>query len=212
MSELRELLVEQLQDLLSAENQIVGALPKLTEAVHCDHLKLALKKHLTQTEVHVTRLQQALETLGEEPQSKTCKGMQGLLQEGDEAASEDSEEEQEKLSSDLAVIAAAQKVEHYEISAYGTARSLAKQLGEHKVATVLDHTLGEEEAADYLLTDISKTLLQLATSVEFGNGTKMPWGEPGDASQPEDRPSAVAAHAGAGSGGNSPTKSKKTKA
>jgi Mn-containing catalase len=180
MSDLKELLVDQLQDLLNAENQIVGALPKMVEAAHDPKLKEAFEKHLTQTEGHVKRLESSLETLGESVESVPCKGMKGLLEEGQETI-EDGENEDE-LTADLALIAAAQKVEHYEISGYGTARCLAKQIGEREVATLLSHTLGEEEASDFLLTAVAESLLQQAVSVEFGNGTKAPWGEPGDIS------------------------------
>jgi Mn-containing catalase len=178
MTELKELLVEQLQDLLNAENQIVGALPKMVEAAHCSKLKAAFEKHLIQTEGHVERLKMSLEQLGEPSDSKPCKGMQGLLAEGAETI-EDSDE-QDEFSSDLALIAAAQKVEHYEISGYGSARCLAKQIGEREVAKLLSHTLGEEEAADNILSDLAKPLLQKASSEQFGNGTKTPWGEPGE--------------------------------
>ena len=178
MSELKELLVEELQDLLNAENQIVGALPKMVEAANDSTLKLAFEKHLTQTEGQVERLKMALELLGEDTGSKPCKGMKGLLEEGQETI--ENGEDRDELAADLALIASAQKVEHYEISGYGTARCLAKQLGERQVAKLLSQTLGEEEAADFLLTEITKPLLQQATSVEFGNGTKMPWGEPGE--------------------------------
>jgi Uncharacterized protein conserved in bacteria len=178
MSELKELLVEELQDLLNAENQIVGALPKMADAANDSTLKMAFEKHLIQTQGQVERLKSALELLGEGADSKLCKGMKGLLEEGQETIEDG--EDQDELAADLALIAAAQKVEHYEISGYGTARCLAKQLGEREVAKLLSQTLGEEEAADFLLTEITKPLLQQATSVEFGNGNKMPWGEPGE--------------------------------
>jgi Mn-containing catalase len=161
MEELKELLVEQLQDLLNAENQIVGALPKMVEAAHAPKLKEAFEKHLTQTELHVERLRNALELLGEKGDSKPCKGMKGLLEEGEETIEEG--EHKEELEADLALIAAAQKVEHYEISGYGTARCFARQIGELEIAKLLSHTLGEEESADFLLSEISKPLLQEAT-------------------------------------------------
>lgn len=180
MSDLKEMLVDQLQDLLNAENQIVGALPKMVEAAHDAKLREVFEKHLAQTENHVKRLTLSLETLGESVDSKPCKGMEGLLEEGQETIED--VENQDELMADLALIAAAQKVEHYEISGYGTARCLAKQVGEREVATLLSHTLGEEEASDFLLTAVAQSLLQQAVSVEFGNGTKAPWGEPGDSS------------------------------
>lgn len=178
MSELKKLLVEQLQDLLNAENQIVGALPKMVEAAHEPTLKRAFEKHLTQTEGQIERLKRALDLLGEGSGSKPCKGIRGILEEGQEIIEEG--EDQDELTADVALIAAAQKVEHYEISGYGTAHCLARQLGERKVATLLSHTLGEEESADFLLTEITKPLLQQITSVEVGNGTRAPWGEPGE--------------------------------
>jgi manganese catalase len=135
MSELKELLVEQLQDLLNAENQIVGALPKMAGAARCPKLKDAFGKHLLQTEGHADRLQRALELLGAEINSKPCLGMKGLLDEGQETIK--NVEDQDEFAADLALIAAAQKVEHYEISGYGSAKCLAKQLGEREVAKLL---------------------------------------------------------------------------
>jgi Mn-containing catalase len=181
MAELKSLLVESLQDLLNAENQIVSALPKMVEAAHNEPLKQAFKKHLLQTEGQVGRLETALQMLGETNTSKACKGMKGLLEEGSETIEEG--EDLDDLTADLALITAAQKVEHYEISGYGNARCLAKHLGEREIATLLTHTLGEEEAADFLLSEVTKPLMQQALSVEFGNGSKTPWGEPGDPSQ-----------------------------
>jgi Mn-containing catalase len=174
---LKDLLVEELQDLLSAENQLVAALPKMADAAHEPKLKEAFSKHLLQTRDHADRLKNALQILGESAAATTCKGMKGLVEEGQETIDEG--EEKDELSADLALIAAAQKVEHYEISGYGTARCLAKQIGEREVASLLSYTLGEEESADFLLTTITQPLLQQATSIEFG-GTKAPWGEPGE--------------------------------
>jgi Mn-containing catalase len=182
MSELKELLVVELQDLLNAENQIVAALPKMVDAAHDSTLKEAFEKHLLQTKDQVDRLKSALQLLGESAESKPCKGMKGLLEEGQETIEEG--KELDELTADLALIASAQKVEHYEIAGYGNAKCLAKQLGEREVATLLSHTLGEEESADFLLTAITKPLLQQATSVEVGNGTKTPWGEPGETGNP----------------------------
>jgi Mn-containing catalase len=175
---LKDLLSEQLQDLLSAENQLVAALPKMAEAAHHPKLKEAFTKHLEQTKGHADRLKNALQLLGELSGGQTCKAMKGLIEEGHETIAE-GEEKDERIA-DLALIAAAQRVEHYEISGYGTARCLAKQIGEREVAVLLSHTLGEEEGADFLLTAVSQPILQQATSFEFGDGTKAPWGEPGD--------------------------------
>jgi Mn-containing catalase len=158
MDQLRDLLVDDLQDILHAEMQLIQALPKMSEAANNPKLKEAFEKHLQQTQGHVERLQSAFELLGEKVQPKPCKGMQGLIAEGQETI-EDNKEEGE-LASDLALIAAAQKVEHYEISTYGTARSLARQIGEREIAKLLSNTLGEEESADYLLSELSKPILQ----------------------------------------------------
>jgi Mn-containing catalase len=200
MEQIKELLAEQLQDLLNAENQIVGALPKMVEAAHAPKLKEAFEKHLAQTERHVERLRNALELLGEEGGSQPCKGMKGLLEEGEETIEEG--EQKEELEADLALIAAAQKVEHYEISGYGTARCLARQIGELEVAKLLSHTLGEEESADFLLSEISKPLLQEASG---GPGSATSLSESGETS-PQAKTRSVAAGADGG------TKSKKTKA
>ena len=161
MDQLRELLVDNLQDLLHAEMQLVKALPEMAEAASHPKLKEALTKHLQQTEGHVERLRSAFELLDEEAEPKPCKGKIGLIEEGKETIQEN--EDKEELASDLALIAAAQKVEHYEISGYGTARCLARQIDEREVATLLSHTLGEEQSSDFLLSEIAKPILQDAT-------------------------------------------------
>jgi Mn-containing catalase len=140
MEMLREVLVESLQDLLHAEMQLVQALPKMAEAASHPKLKEAFEKHLEQTEGHVERLKSAFEILGKKAEPNACKGMLGLIEEGKEVISEN--EGKEELAADLCLIAPAQKVEHYEIYGYGTARSLARQIGERDVATLLSHTLG----------------------------------------------------------------------
>lgn len=158
MPQLRELLVEEMEGLLHAENQLITALPKMATAAHNPKLKEAFQKHLAQTQVHVQRLNKAFELLGETAQPKPCTAMMGLIQDGQEKIEEG--REKEELAADLSLITAAQGVEHYEISGYGTVRSLARLIGETDVATLLSHTFGEEESADYLLTEISKPLLQ----------------------------------------------------
>jgi len=172
MSQLKELLVEELQDLLHAETQLTKALPKMAEAAHNPKLRETFEKHLLQTENHVERLRTAFELLGEKAQAKPCKAMEGLVAEGEETIEEG--KEKEELSADLALVTAAQKVEHYEISAYGTLRTLARQIGEFEVAELLTHTLGDEESADFLLTEVSKPLIQQATSeiLELQTGKK----------------------------------------
>jgi len=158
-----------LKDLLHAENQLVAALPKMAGAAKSAKLREALEKHLQQTQMQVERLNEAFELLGSEAEPKTCRAMQGLIQEGQEKIEES--DEKEELASDLALITAAQKVEHYEISGYGTARTLAKQIEQWDVARLLEQTLGEEESADHLLTEISKPLLQQARLEELGGNT-----------------------------------------
>ena len=166
MSEIKELLIDQMQDLLHAETQLTGALPKMAEAAHHPKLKEAFEKHLIQTQTHVERLRQAFEILGEQPKPKPCKAMMGLVAEGEETIQEGAEKE--PLSADLSLIAAAQRLEHYEISAYGTARGLARQLGAFECATLFSHTLGEEQAADFLLTALSAPIIQ-QVSLEDAN-------------------------------------------
>lgn len=161
MSQLKELLIEELQDLLHAETQLTKALPEMASAAHHPKLKEAFEKHLAQTEGHVERLKEAFKLLGEKAQPKPCKAMMGLVEEGKETIEEG--KNKQPLAADLALITAAQKVEHYEISGYGTLRILARQIGAVDVFTLLSHTLGEEESADFLLTDISKPLMQQAT-------------------------------------------------
>jgi Mn-containing catalase len=159
---LRELLVEELQDLLHAEMQLTKALPKMAKAAHDPSLKEGFQKHLEQTKEHVERLKQVFEALGAKAKAKPCKGMMGLIEEGQETITEG--KEKEPAAADLALIAAAQKVEHYEISGYGTLRTLAEQLGEKKVAKLLAQTLSEEEQTDKLLTQASQPLIEEAMS------------------------------------------------
>mgnify|MGYP000869389962 FL=1 len=148
---LEELLVHELQDLHSAETQLVEALPLMAEAVQNPRVKRAFNDHLKQTKGQVTRLNKALKLMGEEPGEEKCKGMDGLIREGKAAIKNTSDPD----TLDAALIGAAQKVEHYEISGYGTARTFAQQLGQNEVAELLSATLEEESAANELLTDIA---------------------------------------------------------
>src|ERR1700676_4593387 len=161
MPQLKELLLDELQGLPHAEGQLTAALPKMAAAARHPKLKEAFEKHLVQTQGHVARLEKIFELLGEKAQPKPCKAMAGLVKEGEETIEEGSEKE--PLAADLALIAASQKVEHYEIASYGTARGLARQIGEIECARLLSHTLGEEASADFLLTAIADPLLQQAT-------------------------------------------------
>lgn len=151
MNSMRELLVHELQDLLSAEQQLTKALPGMAKAANAPPLAKAFQNHLTETEVHVTRLEECLSLLGEERKAIKCKGMEGLLKEGAEMAEEDGN----PLVRDAGLIGAAQRVEHYEIAAYGTCVELASVLGQESVAELLRNTLEEEGAADALLSEIA---------------------------------------------------------
>jgi Mn-containing catalase len=171
MQQVKELLIDQLKDLLDAETRLTQALPHLAEAAHHPKLKEAFEKHLLQTHGQVERLNAAFQLLGERPESKPCKAMAGLIKEGEESIQES--RDKEPLAADLALIASAQRVEHYEISAYGTARTLARQIGQHDCARLLSQTLGEEESSDFLLTMIAEPLLQQATLDDMGADTDL---------------------------------------
>jgi Mn-containing catalase len=145
---------------------LLGALPKMADAANHPKLKEGFQRHLLQTQVHVERLQAMFDSLGEKAEPKPCKAMMGLVAEGEETIKEG--RDKEPLAADLALIAAAQRVEHYEISAYGTARCLARQLDRMDCATLLSHTLGEEESTDYLLTAIAEPLLQQLSLDDIG--------------------------------------------
>jgi ferritin-like metal-binding protein YciE len=160
MSTVEDLLVEQIRDLYDAEKQLVRALPKMAKAASSDELRQAIEDHLEETTNQVQRLEQAFEQLDKTAKGKTCKAMKGLIEEGGEVIEEDSE----APINDLALIAAAQRVEHYEISAYGTARAMAKHIGEDQVASLLEETEDEEKAADQKLTEIAMGLMQDAKS------------------------------------------------
>ena len=147
--------MEELRDLHSAENQLLKALPKMAKGASSEELKLAFKNHLDQTKVHVERLEEIFERLNETPKGKTCQAMKGLVEEGSEILGEDGEES----VLDAGIIAAAQKVEHYEIASYGTVRTFAQLLGEDEAAELLQETLDEEGEADKLLTQLAQEIV-----------------------------------------------------
>ena len=136
---LEELFVEELKDLYHAEKQLVKALPKMAKAATSEELRTAFTDHLEQTKNHVLRLEQVFETVDEKAKAKVCKGMQGLIEEGQETIAEDALDHM----ADLGLIAAAQKVEHYEISGYGTMRTFAQILGNQEAVRLLSETLKE---------------------------------------------------------------------
>jgi ferritin-like metal-binding protein YciE len=149
---LRTHLVEELTDLLDAENQLTKALPKMAKSATSAQLKTAFERHLAQTRKQIDRLDKALRQLGERPRRKTCEAMQGLISEGEEMMNQTPE----GALRDAVMITAAQKVEHYEMASYGCARTYALVLGEPGVARLLDQTLKEEKATDGKLTMIAE--------------------------------------------------------
>src|SRR5215212_8515675 len=153
LNSLQELLVEELKDLYDAEHQLTKALPKMAQAATNPQLQSAFNQHLTETEGHVTRLEQVFQALGEQPSRKTCKAMKGLVEEGSEVI----EEKMDPEVKDAALIASAQRVEHYEIAGYGAARTFAQTLGQNDVAQMLQQILNEEGNADKKLTQIAES-------------------------------------------------------
>jgi ferritin-like metal-binding protein YciE len=147
-SELKELYVDELKDIYSAETQLVKALPKMAKAAVSAELRNGFEQHLEQTKGHVDRLEQIFRGLDQKPTGKHCSGMEGLIKEGAEAAEEDYQGD----AKDAALIGAAQRVEHYEIAAYGTVRAMAEKLGESEAVKLLSQTLQEEKDTDVKLS------------------------------------------------------------
>lgn len=157
---LQDLLVDQLRDILHAEKQLLKALPKMAKAARSAQLQKLLQMHLAETEGQVDRLNESLRLLGTQARAKPCKGMAGLVEEGDEVMSE--AKGKEDAPADLALIGAAQRVEHYEIAAYTTARNLAMQLRHPAVVRLLSVSLGEEQNAGQLLDQVAQPLMSVA--------------------------------------------------
>jgi len=166
---LKHLFVEELKDIYSAENQMVKALPKLAKAATSPRLRAGFEEHLTQTKEHVARLEQIFEALGESPKGKQCKGMEGLVAEGAEMI----EEDLVPAELDAGLISAAQRVEHYEIAAYGCVCAYAKLLQEDHASSLLRKTL--EEETNEKLTELSDRInAEAAEANESNSGTKRP--------------------------------------
>jgi ferritin-like metal-binding protein YciE len=155
LDSLKDLYVEQLRDLYSAESQILKALPKMEKAATHDQLRAAFEEHRKVTERQVERLDRIFEMLGEKSSGHHCKGMEGLLKEGDEMI----KEKGDRNTRDAGLIAAAQRVEHYEIAGYGTVRTYAERLGLQDQAQLLQQTLQEEGDTDHRLTDLAETII-----------------------------------------------------
>jgi len=151
LESLADVFEAELNDLYSAEKQLVEALPSVASAATSDELTEAIEEHLQETRGHVQRLEEAFQSAGLDVKSEKCEAMAGLIKEGSEVAEADGDGD----ARDAAIIGAAQRVEHYEIAAYGTARTLAEQLGHDEAAGLLSETLDEESAADQKLTEIA---------------------------------------------------------
>jgi len=170
LDSLKKLYVEELRDLYNAENQLIKALPKMAKGASSGELKQAFEDHLEQTKEHVERLDEIFGRLGEKPTGKTCKAMKGLVEEGSEILDEDGEES----VLDAGIIAAAQKIEHYEIASYGTVRTFANLLGEEEAADLLQQTLDEEGETDKQLNELAEEIVNeeaLAQSEEEETAT-----------------------------------------
>jgi ferritin-like metal-binding protein YciE len=154
MESLKELLVDELKDLYSAENQILKALPKMIKKATSPDLKEGFEKHLKETQIHVERLETIFQELEESPKGKKCKGMEGVIADGKELMEEDAEPE----VMDAGLIGAAQHVEHYEMAGYGCVRTYAELLGLDNIAKLLQKTLDEEKATDEKLTELASNI------------------------------------------------------
>lgn len=164
ITNLEQLLEDELKDIYSAENQLLKALPAMAEAAESKDLRAAFEKHLEQTQTHVQRIQEICRDLKIEPSGKTCAGMGGLIKEGEEVIESDMESEPKQA----ALIGTAQRVEHYEIAVYGTARAHAKQLGYVKAFEFLTQTLNEEKEADQKLTQFAENRANVKAAMSSG--------------------------------------------
>ena len=154
---LEDLFIEQIEDLYDAEQRIVQALPKMADAAHSPDLRSAFQTHLRETEGQVVRLERIFQKLGRSPERETCAAMKGLISEGEQMVGAKGD----PSIKDAALIAAAQRIEHYEIAAYGTARTFARQLGREAIANELQETLDEEGNADKILTELAEALINV---------------------------------------------------
>jgi ferritin-like metal-binding protein YciE len=166
---LKRLYVDELKDLYSAETQLVEALPKMAKAATAADLRTGFEQHLVQTREHVARLEQIFKALGESPKGKKCKGMEGLIEEGEEMIKEDPGAEE----LDAGLIAAAQRVEHYEIAGYGCVRTYANLLDEREAVSLLEETLNEEKETDSRLTGLAENInVEAKDAGDAGKGRK----------------------------------------
>ena len=162
-SALNELFIDELKDIYWAEQHLTKALPKMAKAATTDELRTAIQNHLSETENHVTRLEQVFDSIGEKASAKKCEAMAGLIKEGDEIVADT---EKGSITRDAGIISAAQKVEHYEIASYGTLKTLASVLGYNEAAEILNATLQEEKKADDTLTQIAEASINQSAKSE----------------------------------------------
>ena len=174
-SQLEKFFVDALKDIYWAEKHLTKALPKMQKAATSEELQQAIEEHLNQTKEHVNRLEQVFDQLGEKAQAKKCEAMEGLTKEGDTVVEET---EDGTSTRDVGIIVSAQKVEHYEISAYGSLITLAKTMGQDEIADILAQTLEEEKEADQLLTQIAESSINWQAEKE---------GEEGEESEEEEK-------------------------
>jgi ferritin-like metal-binding protein YciE len=158
---LDELLEDELKDIYSAETQLIKALPKMVKAAESNDLRAAFERHLEQTRVHAERIEEICSDLKTTPRGKSCAGMEGLLKEGEEIIQSEAQSETKQA----ALIGAAQRVEHYEIAAYGTARAHARQLGYLKAVDLLSKTLDEEKETDKKLTKVAENRVNVKAAM-----------------------------------------------
>lgn len=158
---LDQVLADELKDIYNAENQLIKALPKMAKAAESNDLRKAFEEHLEQTRVHAQRIEEICSDLSIKPRGKKCMGMEGLIEEGNEVLQSDAD----PIPLQAALIGAAQRVEHYEIAAYGTARAHARQLGYLKAVDLLGQTLAEEKQADELLTKLAENRINVKAAM-----------------------------------------------
>lgn len=200
MDNLTELLEEQIKDLYNAENQLLKALPRMAKKASSEELKQAFTLHAEETQGQIDRLEQVCEELGFNPKGKTCAAMKGLIEEGKEVMEEDGHEG----VLDAALIAAAQRIEHYEIAAYGTVRTMAELLGHDSAVKAFQETLDEEEATDEKLTEVAQSAIYPSTPKSEDD-----MGEESEAMEEEDEKSTKRSSRG-GSGGSKKSSAKKS--
>ena len=164
--ELLKLFVDQIKDIYWAEKHLLKALPKMQKAATTEELQSAIETHIEQTQVHVERIEEVFELLEEKPQAKKCDGMEGLVEEGESVIEETTEG---TATRDVGIVLSAQKVEHYEISAYGGLATLAKTLGRDDIAEILAETLAEEKETDEILSEIAESSINYVAATEEEN-------------------------------------------